>query len=94
MAPTQHLHVLGEGHSITAGVVVLLVLVAPVLLVVLVLFLARQQGRRQGRREVCAWITFGTVLYVTVSLLGYSVRHPELTQMQVFLDTWEALRWR
>ena len=46
------------------------------------------------RRNDFAWVFAAIGLgYVFGSLLLYSATHPELTQMQVLLSIWDALRW-
>ena len=40
------------------------------------------------------WATTVVLIYLLTALWAYWTRHPELTQMQVMLDFWEAARWR
>ena len=39
-------------------------------------------------------ITILTVLYIAISSFVYSIKNPELTQMQVFLNIKNALLWK
>jgi len=33
------------------------------------------------------------LMYWSISLFAYSWRNPELTQMQIFKNSWEAMKW-
>lgn len=40
------------------------------------------------------WALAFLALYVGTSFLAHGLRHPEMTDVQRFLDAWRALTWR
>lgn len=53
-----------------------------------------QVGSRSWWRAALPWLLLVPLLYHGASQFAYSLRHPELTNMQVFLRPLDAWLWR
>lgn len=40
------------------------------------------------------WLVVVPIAYLTLAHCAYAFRHPELTDTERFLQTWEALTWK